>query len=87
MNAALQLMLMQPGDDPGSFTNGTMVLFPSWNCQWDVDFKIHGPLATVVEGVLVNGKLVSLNVTPAARKSAVLVANCATQGEADALLQ
>ena len=61
MNAALQLMLMQPGDDPGSFTNGTMVLFPSWNCQWDVDFKIHGPLATVVEGVLVNGKLVSLN--------------------------
>lgn len=53
----LQEMLLQtPGDK--------LVLFPAWPKDWDVDFKLHAPRQTVVEGVLRGGKLLSLKVTP-----------------------
>jgi hypothetical protein len=61
----LQEMLLQtPGD--------ALHLFPAWPAEWDVDFKLHAPQKTVVEGVLRNGKLVSLKVTPESRAKDVV---------------
>jgi hypothetical protein len=61
----LQEMLLQtPGDQ--------MNLFPAWPKEWDVDFKLHAPRETTVEGVLRGGKLVSLKVTPKSRMKDVV---------------
>jgi hypothetical protein len=63
---ALQAMLMQ--------TEGKKIfLFPAWVKEWDVHFKLHAPYRTIVEGKLVNGKLVELKVTPKERMKDVVV--------------
>ncbi|MCS6829262.1 MAG: DUF5703 domain-containing protein [bacterium] len=63
---ALQAMLLQ--------TNGERILlFPAWPREWDVSFRLHAPGRTVVEGVLRDGKLRSLKVTPARREKDVIV--------------
>jgi len=60
-----QAMLMQ--------TDGRKVfLLPAWPKGWDVDFKLHAPLQTVIEGEYRNGKLQSLKVTPESRRSDVI---------------
>ena len=58
----LQDMLMQT---PGN----KIYLFPAWPKNWDVNFKLHAPFQTIVEGVLKNGQVVSLKVTPESRRS------------------
>jgi hypothetical protein len=61
----LQEMLLQtPGDN--------LFLFPAWPRDWDVDFKLHAPQQTTVEGVLRDGKLVVLKVTPESRAKDVV---------------
>ncbi len=61
----LQEMLMQTIGDQ-------IVLFPAWPKEWDVDFKLWAPNSTIVEGVLVNGTLKSLKVTPESRRKDVI---------------
>ena len=63
---ALQTMLLQADD-------GKIRLLPAWPRRWDVDFKLHAPRRTTVEGRLKNGRLVSLNVTPESRRQDVIV--------------
>lgn len=58
----LQEMLMQTVDDK-------IYLFPAWPKDWNVTFKLHAPYNTTVEGVLKDGKVVHLKVTPEARRS------------------
>ncbi|PSL27998.1 DUF5703 domain-containing protein [Dyadobacter jiangsuensis] len=65
----LQEMLMQT---PGDFIN----LLPAWPDDWDVQFKLHAPKNTVVEGEWKAGKLVSLKVTPESRRSDVICSKC-----------
>jgi len=72
MNSALQWMLLQ-GDD----SNNDVILFPAWPCQWNVDFKLRGPLNTIVEGRYANGKMSSFTVTPSSRTKNVRFAGCA----------
>ena len=61
----LQEMLMQ--------TEGKKILlFPAWPKEWDVDFKLHAPYQTTVEGTIKNGKLSNLKVSPAARLKDVI---------------
>lgn len=61
----LQEMLMQ--------TDGRKImLFPSWPVNWDTHFKLHAPYLTTVEGVLKNGKLESLKVTPESRRKDII---------------
>jgi len=67
-------MLIQSGDD--GFASTTIVLLPAWPCEWDVSFKLWGPLHTFVEVDYINGKLASLVVEPASRTSSVKFANC-----------
>jgi len=57
---ALQRMLLQyEGDD--------VFVFPAWPKDWDVDFKLHAPHNTIVEGKLVNGEIIRLHVSPEKR--------------------
>lgn len=62
----LQEMLLQ--------TDGQhLYLFPAWPAVWDVQFKLHAPYNTTVEGILKNGKLVALKVIPEERKKDIQV--------------
>jgi hypothetical protein len=63
---ALQNMLMQPDGD-------VIRLLPAWPMGWDVDFKLHAPQNTTVQGVVENGKLVRLRVEPAKRLRDIVV--------------
>ena len=48
-------------------------LLPAWPKDWDVEFKLHAPQKTVLEGVFRNGKMVTLKVTPASRRADVRI--------------
>lgn len=48
-------------------------LLPAWPKDWDVDFKLHAPQQTTVEGRVGNGKLVDWKVTPESRRKDVIV--------------
>ena len=62
----LQEMLMQ--------TDGRRILLmPAWPADWDVDFKLHAPYRTVVEGQIRGNRLVRLKVTPEERAQDVQV--------------
>jgi hypothetical protein len=63
---ALQTMLLQAD-------NGKIILLPSWPKEWEVEFKLHAPQKTTVEGVYRSGKLQSLRVTPKSRMKDVVV--------------
>jgi len=60
----LQEMLMQTVDRK-------IYLLPAWPKDWSVDFKLHAPYRTVVEGVYRDGKLDKLEVTPKSRQTDV----------------
>jgi hypothetical protein len=56
-------------------TDGRKIfLLPAWPKQWDVEFKLHAPRQTVVEGVYRDGKMQSLRVTPESRRADVEMA-------------
>jgi hypothetical protein len=64
---AVQAMLLQ--------SEGEKIhLLPAWPADWNVDFKLHAPRRTVVEGEVRDGKLVRLTVNPPVRSADVIVA-------------
>ena len=63
---AWQCMLLQADD-------GKLQVLPAWPPEWDVEFKLHAPQRTTVEGTVRGGKLVALNVTPESRRDDVVV--------------
>jgi hypothetical protein len=61
---ALQEMLMQtPGPQ--------IILLPAWPPKWDVDFKLHAPYKTLVQGRVRGGQLIALSITPEERRADV----------------
>jgi hypothetical protein len=48
-------------------------LLPAWPKNWNVEFKLHGPEKTIVQGVYRNGKLEQLTVTPQSRRKDVQI--------------
>ena len=63
---ALQALLIQ--------TDGkTIRLLPAWPREWNVEFKLHAPYRTTVEGAVVDGRLIDLRVTPESRRADVIV--------------
>ncbi|SEJ65617.1 hypothetical protein SAMN05216327_11583 [Dyadobacter sp. SG02] len=65
----LQEMLMQTHGD-------SIYLLPAWPDDWDVQFKLHAPKNTVVEGEWKEGKIVKLKVTPEYRRNDVISSKC-----------
>jgi hypothetical protein len=62
---ALQNMLIQ--------TEGKKILlFPAWPSSWDVEFKVHAPENTIIEGKLKSGKLTHLKVAPKNRQKDIV---------------
>jgi len=63
----LQAMILQ--------TDGRKIyIAPAWPKDWNVQFKLHAPYQTVVEGAYRDGKLVDLKVTPPERRKDVVTA-------------
>jgi pimeloyl-ACP methyl ester carboxylesterase len=63
---ALQRMLLQyEGDE--------IILFPAWPKDWDVDFKLHAPKNTIIEGNLKSGEKIHLKVTPVEREKDIVL--------------
>jgi len=48
-------------------------LCPAWPKDWDCEFKFHGPLNTVVQGRVSNGKVTIDKVVPESRRKDVIV--------------
>ena len=44
-----------------------MHLLPAWPKEWDVEFNLHAPYNTIVEGRYVDGQFKDLVVTPPER--------------------
>ncbi len=65
LNTALQAMLLQAEGD-------RIYLLPAWPAGWDVEFKLHAPLGTVIEGVVADGDL-TFEISPSARRKDVVV--------------
>lgn len=62
----VQAMLMQ--------TDGKKIfLLPAWPKDWDVDFRLHAPYRTVVEGRVRGGRIIRLKVTPPSRRSDLII--------------
>ncbi len=57
---ALQNMLIQTDGDK-------ILLFPAWPKNWDVDFKLHAPKNTIIEGSFKNGEVEKIEVSPKSR--------------------
>ena len=51
----------------------TIHLFPTWPKEWDVDFKLHAPYKTTIEGTFTDGELINLKVTPDSRRSDLVI--------------
>lgn len=62
----LQEMLMQTSENE-------IRLLPAWPEDWDVDFRLHAPENTIVEGSVRNGEIQDLNVTPEQRLADVII--------------
>jgi alpha-L-fucosidase 2 len=56
----LQAMIMQAD-------GAKIFLLPAWPREWNVEFKLHAPYRTAVEGRYVDGAFKDLKVTPATR--------------------
>lgn len=61
-----QAMLLQTDGD-------RIFLLPAWPKDWNVEFKLHTPRQTVIEGVYRDGKIQSLSVTPESRRADITV--------------
>ena len=72
----LQEMLMQTHASPEETRSGKagkIRLLPAWPKQWDVDFKLHAPRQTIVEGKVRSGRMRYLEVIPKERRSDVVL--------------
>ncbi|MCP5537860.1 MAG: hypothetical protein H7A51_16705 [Akkermansiaceae bacterium] len=62
----LQEMIMQTVGDE-------IHLLPAWPKDWNASFKLHAPRNTIVSGVVRDGKLVEMKVSPESRRKDVRV--------------
>ena len=46
---------------------------PAWPRDWDVEFKLHAPHRTTIEGIVEGGKLMELEVSPGSRTGNVVL--------------
>ena len=52
---------------------GKIILLPAWPENWNADFKLHAKRQTIVEGLVKDGRIAKLTVTPKERlKDAII---------------
>jgi hypothetical protein len=73
---ALQSMVLQTDGDK-------LLLLPAWPPEWDLDFRLHAPGQTVLEGRVREGRLVGLKVQPESRRHDVSHASRWDEGDPD----
>jgi len=61
----LQTMILQADDNK-------IRLLPAWPKEWDLEFKLHAPGNTTVQGQVKDGKLVDIKVTPESRRKDIV---------------
>ena len=61
----LQTMILQADD-------GKIRLLPAWPKEWDCSFKLHAPGKTIVQGIVKDGKVIDLKVTPKSRRKDIV---------------
>ena len=55
-------------------TDGRKIfLLPAWPKEWNVEFKLHAPQQTIIEGAYRQGKMQALRVTPESRRADIEV--------------
>ncbi|MDP4241103.1 MAG: hypothetical protein Q8904_16700, partial [Bacteroidota bacterium] len=64
----LQKMLMQ-------CDGSRILLLPAWPKEWSVNFKLNAPYNTTVEGIVKNGKILKIKVTPESRRKDIIIFN------------
>jgi len=77
----MQEMLMQTHSslqERRSGKPGKIRLLPAWPKQWDVDFKLHAPSQTIVEGKVRSGRMTYLKVLPKERRNDVVLVRTST---------
>lgn len=82
MRTAVQTMLVQHGDVAGRSVIG---MLPAWPCDtWSVDFKVHMPLNTIVEGSYNHTtRVLRIDyVSPASREKDIRIMGCSQGGVA-----
>jgi hypothetical protein len=62
---ALQRMLLQ-------YEGGKIRVLPAWPKHWDVEFKLHAPRQTTIEGRVENGNLVDMDISPPSRRRDII---------------
>jgi alpha-L-fucosidase 2 len=55
--------------------HGAIRLLPAWPREWNVDFRLHAPGQTVVEGRVEQGRLCEFRITPETRRRDVVVSD------------
>jgi hypothetical protein len=68
-----QSMAMQSEPALGDAQDGKIFLLPAWPRDWNLDFKLHAPGKTIVEGQYSNGTITKLRVTPPERRKDVVI--------------
>ena len=74
----MQEMLMQTHSSLAELRSGEpgkIRLLPAWPAEWDVNFKMHAPYKTTVEGKVRSGKMTLLKVIPKERQNNVVIMN------------
>jgi len=65
--SALQRMVLQ-------YEGRKILLLPAWPKGWNAAFKLHAPYQTTVEGIIQDGQVTGLKVTPESRRADVVLA-------------
>jgi hypothetical protein len=72
----MQEMVMQTHtslDEVRDGNPGKIRLLPAWPKEWDVDFKLHAPDQTTVEGEFIRSQLTELTVMPESRRQDLII--------------
>ena len=72
----MQEMILQTHHSLDEVKNGLpgkLRVLPAWPAEWDVDFKLHAPGQTTVEGELKQGEVTRLSVSPESRREDLVI--------------
>ena len=73
LSKAYQAMIPQAEPATGDAHDGKIHLLPAWPRDWNLDFKLHAPGQTTIEGRYHDGQIDTLRVTPPERRKDIVL--------------